>query len=414
MVHFLKTSQCPLDLDKAKHRYYRLQSIPYVLINDVLYRKDHSGVLLRCVDSDQIGEILHEFHDGHSGGHFSPRTIAFKIMQVGYYWPNVFKDSHAYVRKCVKCALFAGKERLAALPLQPIKTKQPFVRWGVDFIGPINPPSSVGHKWIITATDYFTRWSEAAALKDANETAVLNFYDDIIHRFGIPDSIISDNALAFISLRVTKWVPKHGIYLSNSSNYYLQGNKLAESTNKNLIRILKRNLQENQHEWHSKLKAALWVDRITPKKIIDNSPCMIVYGKEAKLSISTELPALDLASQLVLFEEGDPMQVCYAQLMELEEKRSKAIQAMEYQQIQVKKSFEKRARARDFNVGDVVLKWDELKSRSGKHTKFDSFWGGPFVILECKEHNAYQLSTMEGDILSIPVNGIHLKRYFKV
>ena len=32
------------------------------------------------------------------------------------------------------------KERLPALPLQPIKIEQPFQKWGVDFIGPINPP----------------------------------------------------------------------------------------------------------------------------------------------------------------------------------------------------------------------------------------------------------------------------------
>ena len=74
MIHFLKTSQCPATLDRAKRRYYRLQSVPFVLINDILYWKDFNGVLLRCIDSDQVANILHEFHDGHSRGHFSPRT----------------------------------------------------------------------------------------------------------------------------------------------------------------------------------------------------------------------------------------------------------------------------------------------------------------------------------------------------
>lgn len=82
--------------------------------------------------------------------------------------------------------------------------------------------------------------------------------------------------------------------------------------------------------------------------------------------------------------------------------------------MQVKKSFEKNVKLRNFNVGDIVLKWDELKSRPGKHTKFDSFWGGPFVIIECKEHNAFQLSTLEGKSLPILVNGIHLKPCFEI
>lgn len=199
------------------------------------------------------------------------------------------------------------------------------MKWGIDFIGMINPPSSVGHKWIITTTNYFTRWTEVVALKEANESAVLSFYDDIIHRFGIPDSIVSDNALAFTSLKVSEWVVKKGIYLNTSSNYYPQGNGLAESTNKNLIRIIKKTLQDSQRDWHTKLKSALCLDRITPKKVIDNSPCMLLYGREAKLSISIELPALDLATQYALFEESDPMQIRYAQLMELEEIRDKSM-----------------------------------------------------------------------------------------
>ena len=112
--------------------------------------------------------------------------------------------------------MFAGKERLPALPLQPIKTEQPFQKWGIDFIGVINPPSSAGHKWIITATDYFTRWTEATTLKDTNETSILHFYDDVVNRFGVPDSIIFDNTLAFIGMKVTEWALKYGIYLSTA------------------------------------------------------------------------------------------------------------------------------------------------------------------------------------------------------
>ena len=86
--------------------------------------------------------------------------------------------------------MFARKERQPTFPLQPIKIEQPFQKWGIDFIGPINPPSSASHKWIIIATDYFIYWTKAAALKDTNETTVLSFYDDIINRFGVPDSNI--------------------------------------------------------------------------------------------------------------------------------------------------------------------------------------------------------------------------------
>lgn len=94
---------------------------------------------------------------------------------------------------------------MVALPLQPVQIEQPFMKWGLDFIRVINPPSIFGHKWILTTIDYFTKWTEVVPLKEANESAVLNFYQDLVARFGIPDSIISDNALAFVGFKITYW-----------------------------------------------------------------------------------------------------------------------------------------------------------------------------------------------------------------
>ena len=124
-------------------------------------------------------------------------------MKASYYWPSVFKDAHFWVRRCQKCVVFVGKERLVTLPLQPIQVDQPFMKWGLDFIGAINPPSSAGHKWFLIATDYFTKWTEAVALKDANASVLLNFYEDLVCRFGVPDSIILDNALAFAGNKIS-------------------------------------------------------------------------------------------------------------------------------------------------------------------------------------------------------------------
>ena len=100
---------------------------------------------------------------------------------------------------------------------------------------------------------------------------------------------------------------------------------------------------------------------------------MLVYGKEAQLPLSVELLALDIVHQLQLFEEEDPMAIRYAKLMELEEARRKAMETMEYHQLQMKRVFDKKASSKFFVEGDVVLKWDMLKRKPGKHTKFDNF-----------------------------------------
>ena len=74
-----------------------------------------------------------------------------------------------------------------------------------------------------------------------------------------------------------------GIKLHYSSKYYPQGKGLVESTNKNLIRILKKNVIENQRSWHIALLNALWADRVTHNNSLGVSPYTLVYGREAIL-----------------------------------------------------------------------------------------------------------------------------------
>jgi len=96
------------------------------------------------------------------------------------------------------------------------------------------------------ATNYFTRWVEAIPLHKVNEDAVMDFLQDhIMTKFGVPISLVFYNATYFSSIRLTAFAHERGFKLHYSANYYPQGNGLAESTNKNLIRILKKTMIEN-------------------------------------------------------------------------------------------------------------------------------------------------------------------------
>jgi len=188
-----------------------------------------------------------DLHDGLAGGHYSGDTTAHKILRVDHYWPTLFKDAHAHVRKCDICQRCSGRQPKAAAPLKPVMITEPFEQWGLDIIGEIKPNSSLQHKYILTTTDYFTRWVEAVPLRKVNEDEVINFLQDhIMTRFGVPSSLVFDNAKYFSSIKITVFAHEKGIKLHYSANYYPQGNGLAESSNKNLIRILKKTIIENQ------------------------------------------------------------------------------------------------------------------------------------------------------------------------
>ena len=199
---------------------------------------------------------------------------------------------------CHKCQIFEGKGKLLPLPLQPITVEGPFLQWGLDFIGEIHPASSAQHKGILTATNYFTKWIEAIPARNATDSVIISFLEGhILSRFGYPRKIITDNAAAFRSKKMVDFYHRYQITLGHSTAYYPQGNGLAESSNKSLVAIIKKLLEENKKSWHSKLVHALWSDRLTTKNSIGMSPFQLFYGTEAVFPTSQFfLPALGYRS----------------------------------------------------------------------------------------------------------------------
>ena len=99
---------------------------------------------------------------------------------------------------------------------------------------------------------------EVIPLRKVNEDAVIDFLqENIVTRFGVPISLVFNNASYFSSIKLTEFANNKGMKLHYSANYYPQGNGLVDSTNKNLIRILKKSVIENQIGWHIALPNAL-------------------------------------------------------------------------------------------------------------------------------------------------------------
>jgi len=151
----------------------------------------------------------------------------------------------------------------------------------------------------LTATNYFTKWIEAIPCKQANDSIIMQFLEsNILPRFGCPEKIITDNAASFKSKRMIAFCHKYHITLGHSTAYYPQGNGLAKSSNKTLINIIKKVLEENKRNWHKKLVNALWADRLTTKRYIGTSPYELVYGLEAVFPSSLGILVIELLQEM--------------------------------------------------------------------------------------------------------------------
>ena len=85
------------------------------------------------------------------------------------------------------------------MPLCPQVMNEPFEKWAIDFIGPINP-TSLSKNNILVCTDFVTKWVEAKVVSFATKKVVIDFlFTEIFTRFGVPREIVSENGPQFIS-----------------------------------------------------------------------------------------------------------------------------------------------------------------------------------------------------------------------
>jgi hypothetical protein len=114
----------------------------------------------------------------------------------GFYWPTAVADATRIVRSCRGCQFYAKQTRRPAQALQTIPITWPFAVWGLDLVGPLQKAPG-GFTHLLVAIDKFSKWIEVRPLTSIRSEQAVVFFTNIIHRFGVPNSIITDNGTQF-------------------------------------------------------------------------------------------------------------------------------------------------------------------------------------------------------------------------
>ena len=102
--------------------------------------------------------VLEHAHSSIARGHFLASVTAKTIMRAGLWWPTLLQDAGIFVKKCDECQRYKAPIRKDAMPLRPMMGARAFSKWGIDFIGPIDPPTMrTQAQYIIATTDYVTK-----------------------------------------------------------------------------------------------------------------------------------------------------------------------------------------------------------------------------------------------------------------
>nr|ABA94546.1 retrotransposon protein, putative, unclassified [Oryza sativa Japonica Group] len=364
---------------QSASRKLRYKALKYTLLGDELYYRTIDGVLLKCLSADQAKVAIGEVHEGICGTHQSAHKMKWLLRRTGYFWLTMLEDCFRYYKGCQDCQKFGAIQRAPASAMNPIIKPWPFRGWGIDMIGMINPPSSKGHKYILVATDYFTKWVEAIPLKKVDSGDAIQFVQEhIIYRFGLPQTITMDQGSIFVSDEFVQFADSMGIKLLNSSPYYAQANGQAEASNKSLIKLIKRKISDYPRQWHTRLAEAFWSYRMACHGSIQVPPYKLVYGHEAVLPWEVRIGSRQTELQNDLTADE------YYNLMadereDLVQSRLRALAKVTKDKERVARHYNKKVVPKDFSEGELVWKLILLiGTRDNKFDKWSPNWGGPF------------------------------------
>ncbi|GKV42144.1 hypothetical protein SLEP1_g49581 [Rubroshorea leprosula] len=337
---------------------------------------------------DQSIKMLSDVHDGICGAHQAGIKMCWLIRRHGFFWPSVLKDYIAYAKGCKSC-------------------------WAIDLIGKVYPPSSKGHSFIKVATDYFTKWVEAKPMKKVDQSDVIKFIkEDIIHRFGLLETITTDQGTVFVSHQVEAFAKEMGFRLLNSTPHYAQANGQAEASNKVVINFLEKMVDDNPRRWHELLSETLWAYRTSQRSSTKMTPFALTYGHDAVLPMELTAKSLRIAIQHNL-QSGEYDEAMMLEFEDLEDTRLTALDRLQAQKLKIAKSYNKRVKGKNLVVGDLV--WKAILPLSKKDHRFGKWspnWEGPFRIHEVLRGGAYWLESLDGELHPRKINGIYLKPYY--
>ena len=397
--------------DNKRLRKIRLESIKYSLVDTdedqpILTYREVNGERSKCVFEEDVGKILHRFHDIH--GHFSYGIVSRNLMG-RYYWPGRIKDVIRWCTTCEACQRFGPLRN--STQVKPIMSLQPMDLMGMDFIGPITPHSLSGSVYILIVVDYFSRYLFAHATQQNTGAAVVEFWNKICKFFGWPLALYVDNGAHFVKGELPKVCSREGVKLFNAPITNPRSVGLAERYVQLVLASLRAAIEADtrvdaMQRWDEHLDAVVQAINTRVLRIHGHTPSELFLGFNIRLSqlditIEESIRRSLLPESAISEGEGlkDQREVRLARLEEVRELvRDRVLREQEFQEVKAP-----IPRFQAPQLGDLVLRRRFAVDKS-LGMKLHSKWDGPYLLSRISK------SGVSGDLTDLK-SGRLLGRY---
>jgi transposase InsO family protein len=268
--------------------------------------------------------------------------------------------------------------------------------WGLDIVEPLQKAPG-GYTHLLVAVDKFTKWIEARPITNLRAEQAVSFFRDIIHRFGVPNSIITDNSSQFTGRKFLEFCDKHHIHVDWAAVAHPQTNGQVERANDMILQGIKPRifdmLNKSGRKWLQELPSVIWSLRTTPSRATGFTPFFLVYGAEVVLPTDLEYGSPKVKG----YDENTNQRAREDSLDQIDEACDMAMMHLARYQQALRRYQAQNIRRRDFNNGDIVLRLRQ--DNRGPH-KLSPPWEGPYVVVKVLKPVTYKLANEEGEKLT--------------
>jgi transposase InsO family protein len=236
----------------------------------------------------------------------------------------------------------------------------------------------------------------------------VTFFTDIVYRFGVPNSIITDNGSQFMGRKSLEFCDKFHIRMDWAAVAHPQTNDQVERANDMILQGLKPRifdrLNNSSRKWLQELPAVVWSLRTTPSRATGFTPFFLVYGAEAILPTDLEYGSPRVRG----YDDGANQRARGDSLDQLDEARIVALMHSARYQQALRLYQARKVRRRDFSEGDLVLRLRQ--DNRGRH-KLSTPWEGPYIVVKVLKPGTYKLANEDGELTNV-WNIQQLRRFY--
>ncbi|XP_069789644.1 gypsy retrotransposon integrase-like protein 1 isoform X2 [Narcine bancroftii] len=238
------------------------------------------------VDQERRRQIFLDCHFSDVGGHLGQKKTAHRI-QSRYYWLGIVKDVVDWIKMCDTCQ-HTDHYKNTSRKFQPIKVTKPWEILGLDLTGPFLE-SVRGNTFVLTVTDYFTKWVEAIPIQKRDALSVAGGLAATFYRFGASKEIFANENRIFCEEVNKSLFERWNINYKVTPAEHPQHAGLDNRTSEVLKTAIRNTVNSKQKDWDDCLDPILFEFRTSVNSSTKFTPFFLLYNREARLSSEGEL-----------------------------------------------------------------------------------------------------------------------------